>query len=573
MVWDLAPPGDIPLRGPRGKFSIYTYQRKNKFILREPFNHYARDCLFTEVRQLSEVNSIPDIEYPKLDDYDPYDYDSNGKGKLNNFKLQTGLSDYLRKSFMVYDDTLNCFYQWNFANRDPIYLELTESEVNYVIIEFLDHFGIATKKGLILDLILKLKKSLLLWKNNPILLMKNKQIFEEDGEVTEICPEEQLSNYDCYIHDPRAPELNNVYPLFAFNNGLFNFTTGELLPFTPYIFITDRQRIYCDWKEGTNHELGQRLLSGLFHDQETMNTFLDMLAYSVYRTPYDYVQPYIWILYGVGNTGKSRTLDIAEKLLGPKGYTNPDWLDLCGTFGKECLIGKRLSVCNEASDNFVESNWLKQFVEGTTSKKIFTIQRKHKPSLETTLNCSFIISTNNLIKIGSDTGMKRRVRVLPYNISQIPKEEDWRKLLRDESFYTWIADILYQRWMGIQSRLGHIEECPEVVKATSEYMRKQSTVEEFCHDLLIEESSNNTIRLPSSFNDNLPDDDPETIADMITGNPRYRDRAELYRIYTEYCRTWGRIPHTAQTFNDEVESKYGLTVKKSGNNRNWIRKG
>ena len=514
----------------------------------------------------SELSFVPEVEYPKLDDYNPRGDD----GKIDRYKLQTEISDYLRKCFVIYDDNLNCFYQWN-HNHDYVYTELSETQLDYVIIDFLDHFHIATKCGLMTDIIRHLKKSLLLWKNNPIQLMKDKTTFEEDGDVVIISPEEQLEPYACYITDPRASKLRNNYPLFAFNNGLFNYTTGELLPFTPYIFVTDRQRIYCNWQPGINHVSGQKLLRGLFKDSHTLNTVLDMLAYSVYRTAFDYVKPYIWILYGVARTGKSRTLDFVKDLLGTKGYTNPIIEDLCGKFGKECLIGKRACLSNECSDNFIETNWLKQVVEGTGENKIFTIERKHKKSVELPINCTFVFATNNIVKMGTDTGMRRRVRVIPYKINQDSLEREWRALTEDDSFYSWLAEILYDRWIEIQKRMGSIEESPEVVKATSEYMREQSNIEAFMHDMLIEEATNNTIVLPSSVNANLPDDDPDIIADMIVNSPTFRDRRQLYLRYTEYCRTWGLILHTPQVFNKEITDKYRLEIRESNGNRIWVR--
>lgn len=512
---------------------------------------------------MSELNRYPNVEYPDIAEFSPYGDD----GKLDRFKLQIQISDYLRRSFVIYNDLTDSFYKWN-AKHDYVYSELTDGELDRVIIPYLDHYRIRVQGAMITDLIRYLKNSLLLWNNNPINLMP--PAIDSEGDY--LSPEEQLEKYECYPTDPRADNLRDSYSVFAFNNGLMNFTTGELLPFTPYIFVTDNQRIYCDWKpEITTHELGQRLLTGMFEDPKTLNSVLDMMAYAIYRTPYDLVRPYVWILYGMGDTGKGRTFEVIKTLIGNKGYTSPYAESLFGNFGKECLLGKRACLSNEVSKNFLETNWLKEISEGSGTTEKRTIERKHKRPIEALINCSFVFATNNVMQIGTDSGMKRRVRVIPYRVNQSLYERDWRALMKDPTFYSWITGVLYERWMMIQGRMGSIEETPDVAKATAMYMREQSNIECFMHDLLIEEADNNTIVLPSSVNQNLPDDDPDIIADMITSNPRYRERHNLYEIYRAYCSKWNLIVHTPQVFNNELTNKYPIQIRESNGRRLWVR--
>lgn len=546
MVWDLAPPGDIPLRGPRGKFSIYTYQRKNKFILREPFNHYARDCLFTEVRQLSEVNFIPVVEYPKLDDYDPHGSD----GKIDHFKLQSEISDYLRKSFVVYDG-FN-FYKWN-HRHDYIYSKLDDSDIDSVIIPYLDHFKIPTKGTLLNDITRKLRVSLSLKYHNPIELMSVKL----DSDMLEISPEEQLEPYTCYETDPRAWKLRGEYPLFAFNNGLFNFTTGELLPFTPYLFVNDSQRIYCDWIEGINHEAGMRFLNGMFDDPRTLNTVLDMCAYAVYRTAYDRTVPYLWVLYGKSRTGKSRTLSIIKTLLG-RNVATESAEELCSNFGRGVLIGKRASISEEVSGTNLNADWLKEYSDGSGTTEFRTINRKYRDSEQHLINCTFCFATNHQIRLGSDSGIAERLRVIPYKINQNKNRELIQTVLEDPTFYSWIAELLYNRWIEIQKRNGRIEESPEVTKASNETIRAGSSIKSFLYDTLLEKAADNTIQLPSEIRPNYEDDNPEVIADMIVEDPVLRYRPKLYDYYRDWCNKNGLLVIRKGEFNNVIESEYNL---------------
>lgn len=509
---------------------------------------------------MSELRFIPEIVYPDLDDYNP----RNEDGKLDPFKLQTGISDYLRRSFVVFDGF--DFYRWN-HNHDYIYSKLNgQDEIDSIIVPFLEHFKIPITGRLLNDLTRTLRTKLLLRYNDPSDLMETKI----GPEFCEISPDEQLEPYRCDDRDPRAPKLRVDYPLFAFNNGLLNFTTGELLPFTPYIFVTDSDRICCDWDPGASSEDGERFLGGLFEDPRTLNTMLDMMAYAVYRTKYDKTQAYIWILYGKGNTGKTRTFDIISRLLGVQNISTLRMEELCKDFGRSSLIGKRASLSEEVSETNLEANWLKDFSNGSGTSKYFEISRKYRESEKHLINCTFITATNNRIRIGYDSGMARRLRVIPYRINQENNEDLIRSVLDDDLFYSWLAKILYERWIEIQKRNGFIEESPEVDKATNETLRAGSSIKEFLYETAIKSYQNNTIGF-SEIPPNIDFDDPEIIADVIVNDPEYRKRPRLWQTYQEWCHDTGRLITRKGEFNSTLENEYGLTVKRVSFGELWIR--
>lgn len=506
---------------------------------------------------MSTIEFYPIIEAPSFDNYNPRDEN----GKLDLFKLNTEVADWCRRSF-VYCDGID-FYKWN-QKADYIYSKVENPDS--LIIPFLDHFKIPFKSGLANDLIRKLRIDLSLSKHHPIELMETK--LRED--FTEISPEEQLEPYRCYETDPRADKLRYDYPLFAFNNGLFNFTTGELLPFTPYIIITEAERIYCNWETGLDHPDGRRFLSGLFEDPRTLNTMLDMLAYAVYRTKWDKTAPYLWVLYGKSRTGKSRTFSIIRRLLGGAVATETAE-NLCDKFGRAVLIGKRASLSEEVTGANLNADWMKDFSDGSGTSEYRTINRKYRESEQHLINCTFCFATNHQIKLGSDSGIAERLRVIPYNINQNKNRELIQTVLDDPKFYSWIAELLYDRWNEIQKRNGRIEESPAVMKASNETIRASSTVKEFLYDTLMDKAIANTIVLPSEINPGLEDDDPETIADMITGDGRLRSRSELFVVYKEWCAKNGKLSLNKSNFNNTVESEYNLELKKTINGFIWIK--
>lgn len=506
---------------------------------------------------MSELSFYPEIKSPDLDDYNPRD----SSGKLDPHKLQTQLADYLRKSFVVYDG-FN-FYKWN-HRHDYIYSKL--DDLDSEIIRFLNHFQIATKVSLINDLTKYLRYGLSLEFHHPIEYMPTKL----DNDLCEISPEEQLEPYTCYETDPRRWKLEGSYPLFAFNNGLFNFTTGELLPFTPFIFITDSQRIFCNWEPGKDHEPGRRFLEGLFDDSRTLNTMMDMLAYAIYRTAYDRTVPYLWVLYGKSRTGKSRTLSIIKNLLG-RNVSTESAEELCSNFGRTALIGKRASISEEVSGTNLNADWLKEYSDGSGLTEFRTINRKYRDSEQHLINCTFCFATNHQIRLGSDSGIAERLRVIPYNINQNKNRELIQTVLEDPSFYSWIAEILYKRWIEIQKRNGQIEESPEVTKASNETIRAGSSIKSFLYDTLLEKAVDDTIVLPSSISPGFEDDDPEIIADMIVGDPELRSRPRLYERYKDWCNKNGLLVIRKGEFNTVIQSEYNLDIgRKSFLGEIWI---
>lgn len=507
---------------------------------------------------MSELNFIPEVKLPDLDDYNP----RNEDGKLDPFKLEIQISDYLRRSFVIFDGYE--FYHWN-HNHDYIYSKLNgQTEIDSVIIPFLEHFKIPSTGRLLNDLTRKLKTKLLLRYNNPAELMETKL----GPDFCEISPDEQLEPYRCDDRDPRAPKLRFDFPLFAFNNGLLNFSTDELLPFTPYIFVTDSDRIYCDWNPEAYSEDGDRFLRGLFEDSRTLNTMLDMLAYAVYRTKYDRTRPYLWVLYGKSRTGKSRTFSIIKHLLGGNVATESAE-ELCSNFGRFALIGKRASLSEEVSGTNLNADWLKEYSDGSGTSEYRTINRKYRESEQHLINCTFCFATNHQIRLGTDSGISERLRVIPYKINQQKNRELIQSVLEDDLFYSWIAKVLYERWIEIQKRNGAIEESPEVIRASNETIRAGSSIKEFLYELRIKEYQENTIA-PGELPPNIEDDDPEAIADMIAMNGELRQPAKLWQKYREYCHDTGRMEIRKTEFNNTLENEYGLKREHKRLGEIWV---
>lgn len=560
--------GSHTLRCSRSKFFL-VYRFGDFYIQKSPFYNY--DPIIghtTGVRQLSELSlgsfsqceysfcsgidyksySVQPREYDSIDYYDPRKPSTE---KLDLWYFCAQLSRFLKNRLIFHDLKNGQWYRWN-ARGDGIYNTIEEGEVLSVIRTYVRYFNIQPKRSLILDAYEEVKYSVSLED-----LPKHPEVERiEDGEVVKISGEEMMEPYSVPDNYPEYERLRYVNVLFAFNNGLFNWVTGELLPFTPYVFVTDSQRIYCNWNPNANGDAAFRTYRGLFKDERTLNTLWDMMAYCLYRTPFSEVYPYIWFLHGEGGTGKTMIYTIIQRLLGDNAGTTPAKI-LCARFGPTSLIGKRVNLANEVDRGLLDAQWMKEFADGTGIDGKVTIEEKYRNPRQVNINASLVFASNNQVSFGSDSGIARRLRVIPMDVKQDEQARIYQYVLTEDAL-SWIAWVLFERWIEIQKRNGAIEETIDVTKASNEMMRAGSSVREF-------------------FYESYDLEEREDVADYIVNDSSMKIRSRLYQMFAEYCTMTGRSPISRNEFNLQVKTEYGLKEERkriSGLNPTyvWVRK-
>lgn len=471
--------------------------------------------------------SVPVIEYPSIDLYDPRKSD----GKLDMWYFNGQLERFMKSQHFYHDLEGGQWYRWN-QRLDGVYNAIDESVVMAFIRSFVKHFEITPKRSFILDVYEQMKYDL-----NSVPRMEDKPEVTEGGEVIIRSGAELLEPYTCPADCPEYDKLMHANVLFAFNNGLFNWVTGELLPFTPSVFITDKSRIYCDWNPKANPSEAISVYRGLFNDNQSLNTLFDMMAYCLYRTPYSEVNPYIWFLYGDAGTGKSAVYHVIETMLRSNAGTTQAEI-LCARFGQASLIGKRVNLANEVSRGLLDAQWMKAYADGCGVDGTVTVEMKYKDPRAVNINTTLLFASNNQVSFGSDSGIARRLRVIPMMIKQDEDARIWDTLTSPEAL-SWLAWVLFERWILIQQRHGAIEEAREIVKASNEMMRAGSSVREF-------------------FFEQYDLEEKEDVADYIVNDSVLSVKSSLYNAFQEYCQRTGRNPISRAEFNLQIQTEYGL---------------
>lgn len=265
-------------------------------------------------------------------------------------------------------------------------------------------------------------------------------------------------------------------------SGTVSLRTGELLPHRREDLITKLVPVTFDMEADCPTWIS--FLHSIFHDNNNLITFIQKaLGYALTGDTREQV---IFFFYGAGANGKSTLIDVILSLLGDYALQTPTetlMLTDRGSISNDIarLKGSRFVSAVEAGEGRRMAEVLvKQLTGGDTISARFL----HQEFFDFKPTCKIFLATNHrpVIK-GTDHGIWRRIRLIPFTVT-IPEEEQDKNLLDKlkaelPGILAWVA----RGCMGWQELgLG----MPEEVKAATEGYRAEMDVvagfiEECCH--------------------------------------------------------------------------------------------
>jgi putative DNA primase/helicase len=312
-------------------------------------------------------------------------------------------------------------------------------------------------------------------------------------------------------------------------NGILDLARGTLLPHDRLLHMSRCAGVGYDPRQKT--DTWEAFLRRIFLDDRELIEFIQ--RWGGYCLTGSVREQCMVFFYGVGRNGKTTLVETLQYILGDYAQAAPQsllTLDPRGRTGQTNdiarLAGVRLAVANEteASAQFAEAR-LKQLTGGDT----LTARFLHQEFFDFTPGHKLILSGNHKPRVsGTDTGVWRRIHLVPFGIS-IPEQEIDRDLgekLRAEGsgILAWFAD-------GCLDWLQNGLEPPRSVRqATAEYRQAEDIVGQF-------------------------------LAERCREQPDARcDRAELFTSYRDWAQEQGiKCPLTAQKFNRSIEERdFGL---------------
>lgn len=273
--------------------------------------------------------------------------------------------------------------------------------------------------------------------------------------------------------------------LFNCANGIVDLRTGELCPHDKSKYITQISPVEYDpnakcptWEKFLTtvfvHENGEP-------DNELIGYMQKLIGYTLTGST---KEQSIYFLYGNGSNGKSTFIDAINKLMGEyASTTNTE------TFIKKNndsgvnndiarLTGARYVSASESEDGQQLSESL---VKQITGGDKITARFLRQEFFEFTPKFKIFFMTNNkpIIK-GSDNGIWRRIKLIPF-VAEIPDEKKDRTL--GEKLQKELPGILLWAIKGCQKWLREgLTSAEAVAKASNEYREEMDVVQPFINE-------------------------------------------------------------------------------------------
>lgn len=226
-------------------------------------------------------------------------------------------------------------------------------------------------------------------------------------------------------------QLNNNENLINFANGLLDVKTGKLMPHTPDVYSTIQ--IPCNYVPiigvdiCKNAPVFANYISTLCNNnKDIINLLCQFLAITLSNIQGSRFKKAM-VLYGDGNTGKSKIIELIQYIIGTDNFAICDITDLEQRFRTSSLFQKRLAGSPDMS--YAKISELKIFKSATGGDQIFA-ERKGRDGFAFKYDGLFLFATNCLPNFGGDRGSWVYDRFIIINCNNvIPPEKQDKQLI------------------------------------------------------------------------------------------------------------------------------------------------
>ena len=326
-----------------------------------------------------------------------------------------------------------------------------------------------------------------------------------------------------------CPEVKHVADAryIAFKNGVYDVTTGELLPFSPDIVLTNK--LACDYNPNAYNETIDKTLNKLACDDPQIRALLEeCVGYCFYRRN---ELGKAFILTGEGANGKSTFIDMIKTMLGDENIASLDLKELGDRFKTAELYGKLANVGDDIGDEFIANASV--FKKLVTGERV-SVERKGQDPFEFNNYSKFLFSANNIPRMRDKTGaVQRRLTIIPFEAKFSKEDADYRPFIK--------YDLREQSAVERLILLG-IEGLKRVIanNAFTKAEKVDNALKEY------EEENNSIISFVNEFG-------VENIENEPTKN--------VYAAYSEFCFVNGlKEAYSNISFSKQIQKRYGFDI-------------
>lgn len=315
----------------------------------------------------------------------------------------------------------------------------------------------------------------------------------------------------------------------AFQNGILDIVTLELLPFSSELIITNR--IPWNYNPDAYNELADRTLDRLSCGDTFIRALLEeCIGYCFYRRN---ELGKAFIATGDRSNGKSTFLDVIKVILGEQNISALDLKELGDRFTTSMMFGKLANVGDDIGDDFLQGAQVSIFKKIVTGNRI-KAERKGQDPFEFNPYIKLFFSANDIPRMKDKTGaVLRRLIIIPFNATFTKNDPDFDpyikyKLIQQESIEYFIC-------LGVQGLKRVLE---------NQGFTKSEQVQRQLDDY---ETENNPI---VAF---IAEVGAEGIENQLT--------SDVFKRYQIFCSDNNMNPMSNIVFSKQINKRLGMEIK------------
>lgn len=333
---------------------------------------------------------------------------------------------------------------------------------------------------------------------------------------------EVLDYMELIVEKKQQSEANFI----AFNNGIYDVVTGDLLPFSTELVITNK--IPWDYNPSAYSALADATLDKLSCGDLAIRQLLEeCIGYCFYRRN---ELGKAFILTGDKSNGKSTFLDMVKSMLGEENISALDLKELGDRFNTSMMFGKLANIGDDIGDDFLQGAQVSIFKKIVTGNRI-KAEKKGLDPFEFNPYVKLLFSANDVPRMKDKTGaVLRRLVIIPFNAKFSKDDPDYDpfikyKLIQQDSVEYLIAVGL----AGLKRVLTNNEftKSEQVQNQLNEYEEENNPIIAFIADVGV---------------------------DAIEGEPT----GDVYKRYQVFCADNSMTPMSAIIFSKQINKRLGF---------------
>lgn len=244
-------------------------------------------------------------------------------------------------------------------------------------------------------------------------LVISKLIAEYEFNISNKDTEEVKRYLKMYCKQSGCCEERDLIP---FNNGIFNYQTKQLMPFSPeYVFLSKYKTNYnqnarnveiYNEEDGTKWDV-MSWIADLSNDPEIVELLWEIIGATL--RPNVAWNKSAWFYSELGNNGKGTLCSMLRNIIGSASYASVPLSDFGKDFMLEKLIGTNAIIVDENDVGIFIDKVAN--LKAVITKDVIQINRKHKVPIAYRPHCFVIQCLNELprIKDKSDSFYRRQI--------------------------------------------------------------------------------------------------------------------------------------------------------------------